>query len=105
MYAREAMEDMFEQLAGLRICLSNLDKVLYPATGYIKGEMIDYYIRIAPFLVPHLCGRPVTRVRFPDGVAAEGFYEKSLPPATPGWVRRQRWTCGASRPGHRPAEQ
>ncbi|GAA0606270.1 non-homologous end-joining DNA ligase [Sporichthya brevicatena] len=75
------------EVEGRRLQLSNLDKVLYPATGFTKGEVIDYYSRIAPVLLPHLAGRAATRVRFPDGVDGNSFFEKNAPKATPEWVR------------------
>ncbi len=75
------------EVEGRRLQLSNLDKVLYPATGFTKGEVIDYYSRIAPVLLPHLAGRAATRVRFPDGVDGNSFFEKNAPKATPDWVR------------------
>ena len=59
--------------------LSNLDKVLFPAAGFTKGEVIDYYTRIAPVLLPHLRDRPVTRIRFPNGVDGVHFFEKNKP--------------------------
>ncbi|GAB3947765.1 non-homologous end-joining DNA ligase [Micromonospora vulcania] len=67
--------------------LSNLDKVLYPAVGFTKGEVIDYYTRVSPVLLPHLRDRPVTRIRFPNGVDDKSFFEKNKPAATPDWVR------------------
>jgi bifunctional non-homologous end joining protein LigD len=72
---------------GKRLTLSNLDKVLYPATGFTKGQVIDYYARIAPALLPHLKGRPVTMKRYPDGVDGEYFYEKNAPKHRPEWVK------------------
>jgi bifunctional non-homologous end joining protein LigD len=72
---------------GKRLNLSNLDKVLYPATGFAKGQVIDYYARIAPALLPHLKGRPVTMKRYPDGVDGEYFYEKNAPKHRPEWVK------------------
>lgn len=75
---------------GRLLTLTNLDKVLYPGVGFSKAEVIDYYLRIAPTLLPHVAGRVLTRVRFPDGVG-EGrvpFYEKNAPRGTPEWVRR-----------------
>ncbi len=72
---------------GRRLSLSNLDKVLYPATGFTKGEVIDYYTRIAPVLLPHVANRPATRTRWPDGVAGPSFFEKNAPSHTPEWVR------------------
>jgi bifunctional non-homologous end joining protein LigD len=67
--------------------LSNLDKVLYPDAGFSKRQVIDYYIRVAPFLLPHLRGRPLTMKRYPDGVDAEFFYEKNAPRHRPDWVK------------------
>jgi len=70
--------------------LSNLDKVLYPDAGFTKGEVIDYYARIADVILPHLVGRPLTRIRYPNGVHQSNFFEKNAPAGTPAWVRRQR---------------
>jgi bifunctional non-homologous end joining protein LigD len=75
------------EVEGKRLSLSNLDKVLYPATGFTKGEVIDYYARIAPALIPHLQGRPVTMKRYPNGVDEEYFYEKNAPKHRPDWVK------------------
>ena len=72
---------------GRTLRLSNLGKVLYPRTGTTKGEVLDYYARIAPVLLPHLHGRAVTRIRWPHGVAEGSFFEKNVPAGTPGWVR------------------
>ncbi|MGH8825748.1 MAG: non-homologous end-joining DNA ligase [Jiangellaceae bacterium] len=72
---------------GRRLGLSNLDKVLYPEQSTTKGEVIDYYTRIAPVLLPHLTDRPLTRKRWPDGVMAGSFFEKNAPRGTPDWVR------------------
>jgi len=74
------------EIDGRRLSLSNLDKVLYPETGLTKAGVIDYYRRIAPALLPHLAGRAITRVRYPDGVAREGFFEKHCPDHRPDWV-------------------
>jgi bifunctional non-homologous end joining protein LigD len=70
-----------------RLKLSNLEKVLYPGVGFTKGQVLDYYVRIAPFLLPHLHGRPLTLKRYPDGVDAEYFYEKNAPSHRPEWVK------------------
>jgi bifunctional non-homologous end joining protein LigD len=75
---------------GQELELSNLDKVLYPAYGFTKGEVIDYYSRIAPVLLPHLESRALTRIRFPNGVETKGFFEKNAPAGTPKWVRTSR---------------
>ncbi len=75
------------EVEGRELSLSNLDKVLYPDAGYTKGEVIDYYTRIAPVLLPHLAGRPLTVKRYPNGVDAPFFYEKNAAKGTPDWVR------------------
>jgi bifunctional non-homologous end joining protein LigD len=74
---------------GHRLELSNLDKVLYPAAGFTKGEVIDYYTRIAGTLLPHLADRPLTRIRYPDGVDRPGFFEKNAPAGMPAWIRHE----------------
>jgi bifunctional non-homologous end joining protein LigD len=68
------------------LTLSNLDKVLYPAVGFTKAQVIDYYVRIAPVLLPHLRGRPLTLKRYPNGVEGGHFYEKRCPVHRPSWV-------------------
>jgi bifunctional non-homologous end joining protein LigD len=73
-------------LDGHQLSLSNLDKVLYPEVGFTKAEVIDYYARIAPTMVPHLNQRGLTFHRFPNGVAAPGFFEKRCPKHRPPWV-------------------
>lgn len=78
------------EVAGRQLEISNLDKVLYPRAGFTKGEVLDYYTRIAPALLPHLAGRPLTRIRYPDGVDGSGFFEKNAPASTPEWVRTVR---------------
>jgi bifunctional non-homologous end joining protein LigD len=74
-------------IQGRQLKLSNLDKVLYPATGFTKGQVIDYYARIAPVLVPHLAGRPLTLKRYPNGVDSEYFFEKNATAHRPDWVK------------------
>ncbi|MEV8266192.1 ATP-dependent DNA ligase [Microbacterium sp. NPDC076911] len=81
------------RIDGHRMRLTNLEKVLYPETGTTKGEVIDYYTRVAKVLLPHIAGRPVTRKRWPDGVGAEtepamSFFAKNLEPGAPGWLKR-----------------
>jgi bifunctional non-homologous end joining protein LigD len=75
---------------GRTLVVSNLDKVLYPMNGFTKGELINYYIRIAPVLLPHLKDRPLTMKRYPDGVEGEFFYEKHCPSHRPKWVKTAR---------------
>jgi bifunctional non-homologous end joining protein LigD len=72
---------------GRRLKLSNLDKVLYPATGFTKGQVIDYYTRLAPTVLAHLRGRALTLKRYPNGVDGKYFYEKQKPAHAPDWVR------------------
>ncbi|NJC69257.1 ATP-dependent DNA ligase [Planosporangium thailandense] len=84
---------------GRELELSNLDKVLYPEAGFTKGEIIDYYTRIAPVLLPHLRDRALTRIRYPNGVAAKGFFEKNAPEGTPDWVHLERLPAPGSSKG------
>ena len=70
-----------------QVSVSSLDKILYPEAGFTKGQVIDYYIRISKYLLPHLKGRPVTLKRYPNGVQGKHFYEKDAPAFTPEWVR------------------
>ncbi|MFI5494388.1 non-homologous end-joining DNA ligase [Actinoplanes sp. NPDC051859] len=75
------------QIEGRDLELSNFDKLMYPAAGFTKGEVIDYYTRLAPVLLPHLRGRALTRIRYPNGVEGAHFFEKNAPGGTPSWVR------------------
>jgi bifunctional non-homologous end joining protein LigD len=77
------------EVDGRRLRLSNLDKVFYPATGFTKGQVIDYYTRIAPAVLPHLAGRALTLKRYPDGAAGPHFYEKECPRHRPDWIRTE----------------
>ena len=74
------------KIEGRDIPVSNLDKLLYPGGRFTKAKVIDYYVRVSPFLLPHLKNRPVTLKRFPEGVFGEFFYEKDAPAFTPEWV-------------------
>ncbi|MGH2967595.1 MAG: non-homologous end-joining DNA ligase, partial [Solirubrobacteraceae bacterium] len=75
------------EVEGRTLSLSNLDKVLYPRAGFTKGHVIDYYTRVAPAVLCHLRGRPLTLKRYPNGVEAQYFYEKQCPSHRPDWVR------------------
>jgi bifunctional non-homologous end joining protein LigD len=75
------------QIDGREVELSNLDKLMYPAAGFTKGEVVDYYTRVAPVLLPHLRDRALTRIRYPNGVDGAYFFEKNAPGGTPSWVR------------------
>lgn len=77
-----------------QLTLSNLEKVLYPRHGFTKGEVLDYYTRIAPVLLPHIRDRAMTFVRFPDGVDGGSFFEKDVSRHVPEWVRTARLAVG-----------
>jgi bifunctional non-homologous end joining protein LigD len=77
------------EVEGRRLSLSNLDKVMYPDVGFTKGQVIDYYTRVAPVLLPHLRDRPLTLKRYPNGVEGGHFYEKQCPSHRPDWVRSE----------------
>ena len=79
---------------GRRLRLSNLEKVLYPAVGFTKGQVIDYYTRAAPYVLPHLRGRALTMKRYPNGVEGGHFYEKQRPSHAPEWVRSKAIEAG-----------
>ncbi|HUA14124.1 MAG TPA: non-homologous end-joining DNA ligase [Verrucomicrobiae bacterium] len=91
------MADSAVEIQGRHIPLSNLDKVLYPAVGFTKKDVIDYYVRIAPALLPHLAGRALTRKRYPDGVDAQPFFEKNAPMHRPDWVKTAPIWSGSNR--------
>ncbi len=78
------------EVAGRKVDVSNLDKVFYPKTGFTKGQMIDYYIRISEVLLPHLKDRPLSLKRYPDGVDGFFFYEKQAPSHRPPWIKTVR---------------
>ena len=82
--------DILTHVGDRTLTLTNLDKVLYPSVGFTKAEVIDYYLRIAPLMLPYIRDRVMTRLRFPDGVGPDKtpFYEKNAPMGTPDWVRR-----------------
>ena len=73
---------------GRQLHVSNLEKVLFPEVSFTKAQVIDYYVRIAPVLLPHLSGRPVTFTRWPDGVEGQAFFEKNSARHAPDWVRK-----------------
>ena len=91
------MTDSTVEIQGKTLKLSNLEKVLYPATGFTKKDVIDYYVRIAPAILPHLAGRALTRKRYPDGVDAEPFFEKNAPMHKPDWVKTAPIWSGRNR--------
>src|SRR5258708_27920811 len=90
-----ASKESVIEVEGCQIKLSNLDKVLYPKAGFTKGQVIDYYVRVAPALLPHLKDRPLTLKRYPNGVEGMPFYEKNCPKYRPPWMKTARiWSGG-----------
>jgi len=86
---------------GRKLSVSNLEKILYPKVRFTKGQVIDYFIRVAPVLLPHLKDRPLTMKRYPDGVEGEFFYEKNCPSHRPNWVKTAKvWSEGNQRLMH-----
>ena len=75
-------------VGGRTMKLSSLSKIMYPSTETTKGEVLSYYVSMAPILLPHIASRPVTRVRWPHGVADQSFFEKNLPSGAPTWLPR-----------------
>jgi bifunctional non-homologous end joining protein LigD len=93
-----AKEESIVEIDGREIKLSNLGKVLYPKAGFTKGQVIDYYVRIGPALLPHLQDRPLTLKRYPEGVEGLFFYEKNCPSYRPKWMKTaQVWSEGNQR--------
>lgn len=86
-YFRMAAPRKFVTIAGKRIPVSNLEKILYPGEKFTKAKVIEYYVQISKYLLPHLKRRPVTLKRYPEGVFGEAFYEKDAPAFTPAWVK------------------
>jgi len=78
------------EVEGRKLSVSNLDKVLYPEAGFTKADVIWYYVHVAPVLLPHLEGRPLTMTRYPDGVAGKSFFEKHSARKAPEWAHRAR---------------
>ena len=91
------MTDSAVDIQGRNLKLTNLEKVLYPAAGFTKKDVIDYYARIAPAIIPHLAGRALTRKRYPDGVEGEPFFEKNAPMHKPDWVKTAPIWSGRNR--------
>ncbi|MBV9498192.1 MAG: hypothetical protein JO138_02350, partial [Acidobacteriaceae bacterium] len=75
------------EIEGQHVKCTRLSKVLYPAARFTKADVIDYYVRVAPFILPHLKDRPVTLKRYPDGVTGEAYWEKDAPSFTPEWIQ------------------
>jgi bifunctional non-homologous end joining protein LigD len=93
-----ARKESVIEVEGRQIKLTNLEKVLYPKAGFTKGQVIDYYVRIAPVLLPHLANRALTLKRYPNGVDGMFFYEKNCPTYRPTWMKTARvWSEGNNR--------
>jgi bifunctional non-homologous end joining protein LigD len=82
---------------GRELSLTNLTKVLYPADGFTKAEVLDFYQRISPLLLPHVTGRPMTLKRYPEGIDGESFFQKHAPDHRPKWVRTEKVESQSSR--------
>lgn len=94
------MSSQSVSVAGRTLKVSNLDKVLYPSTGTTKGEVLTYYVTHAEQILPELEGRPVTRIRWPEGVEKGHFFEKNLPSGAPDWLPRVTVPTPGSSRGH-----
>lgn len=94
------MSSQSVSVAGRTLKVSNLDKVLYPGTGTTKGEVLTYYVTHADRILPELAGRPVTRIRWPEGVERAHFFEKNLPSGAPEWLPRVTVPTPGSSRGH-----
>ena len=82
-----AGQSLVTEIEGRQLIMTNLDKVLYP-DGMTKGQVIDYYVRIAPVMLPHLAGRNITMKRYPNGIDGQSFYNKNIPSHAPDWIER-----------------
>ncbi len=92
-------EEVMVDVGGRTLKISNLGKVMYPTTGTTKGEVLNYYARVAPVLLPHLADRAVTRIRWPHGTGDMQFFEKNLPSGAPSWLRSVTVPSTGSRGG------
>lgn len=84
-------------IQGRSFDLSRLDKVLWPQDGYTKGELINYYVKVAPYIIPHLQGRPMVFTRYPDGIEKQSFYQKNAPASLPEWIKTYSYYSPDSR--------
>jgi bifunctional non-homologous end joining protein LigD len=85
--SKESRTETPVEVDGRHLTLVNLEKVMYRRTGTTKGEVLNYYARVAPVMLPHLADRAVTRIRWPNGTSEQSFFEKNVPGGTPSWVR------------------
>src|ERR1700752_2038621 len=91
------MDKIPVQVEGASLPLTNLTKGLYPADGFTKAEVLDYYQRVSPVLLPHIAGRPMTLKRYPEGVDGEAFFQKHVTEHRPDWIRTARVPSESSR--------
>ena len=84
------MASLSVKIGNKKLALSNIDKVLYPEIGFTKGQVIDFYSRVAPYILPHIENRPITLKRYPNGIKGKHFYEKNAPSFTPAWIKTFR---------------
>jgi bifunctional non-homologous end joining protein LigD len=94
-----AEAELHVEVDGRTLRISNLGKVMYPVSGTTKGEVLNYYARVAPVLLPHLADRAVTRIRWPHGTADAQFFEKNVPSGVPSWIRTVTVPSTGSRGG------
>jgi len=92
-----AQDKIAVDVNGRSLTLTNLPKVLYPEDGFTKAEILDYYQRVSPMLLPHVAGRPATLKRYPEGVDGESFFQKHAPEHRPDWVRTEQVESQSSR--------
>ena len=78
------------EVDGRALQVSSPDKVLFPGDGFTKADLADYYARVADVMLPHLEGRPISMLRYPDGIDGESFFQKDVPDYFPGWIRRAK---------------
>ena len=98
---KESRTETPVDVEGRHLTLVNLEKVMYPRTGTTKGEVLNYYARVAPVMLPHLADRAVTRIRWPNGTSEQSFFEKNVPGGTPSWVRTVKVPTTGSRTASR----
>jgi bifunctional non-homologous end joining protein LigD len=92
-----AQDKIAVEVEGRSLALTNLSKVLYPEDGFTKAEILDYYQRVSPVLLPHVAGRPATLKRYPEGTGGESFFQKHAPEHRPDWVRTEQVESQSSR--------
>jgi len=87
---KQGRPELTLEVDGREVHLTNLNKLFWPKTGWSKGDLIDYYVSVSPYILPHLRGRPLVMVRYPDGISGESWFHKDVPGGAPKWVRTIR---------------